>query len=221
MSRYVVISLNIKIIMIFGGDNMKDKRKSILQATASLIQEGGRELKIQEVAKRAEIGKGTVYEYFNSKEDLIFQTMLFMGTELINFLREQVLDPNKNFQESMRSFIRIQMTSISKFINYYMILEQNNDINSGLKTIEDFKPSIIDRKKNVLEVLNKVIEKGLEEGVLNSEVDKDFCNMIPHLCVTSAIINSEFNLISSEERSEDIQTKDIEKVYKLIMKILK
>ncbi|MGN0962864.1 MAG: TetR/AcrR family transcriptional regulator, partial [Clostridia bacterium] len=50
------------------------KESRILEAAAELIGENHhaiRTLKVADIANRAGVGKGTVYEYFSSKEEII------------------------------------------------------------------------------------------------------------------------------------------------------
>ncbi len=57
------------------------KRQEILQAAIRVFAERGvGKTKMADIARRAEIGKGTIYEYFSSKEDIFQEAMhLFMG----------------------------------------------------------------------------------------------------------------------------------------------
>ncbi|MFR4007908.1 MAG: TetR/AcrR family transcriptional regulator [Christensenellales bacterium] len=55
---------------------MTDKKLRILQATQKLItQQGYEHLTISRIAQECGIGKGTVYEYFDSKEALLNQAL--------------------------------------------------------------------------------------------------------------------------------------------------
>ena len=50
------------------------KRKDIaLSCKGLFFQNGIKDLTISEVAKTAGIGKGTIYEYFKNKEDIVFE----------------------------------------------------------------------------------------------------------------------------------------------------
>ena len=52
------------------------KRKDIAKSTCNLfIQEGFVNISISQIAKVAGIGKGTIYEYFKNKEDIVFELM--------------------------------------------------------------------------------------------------------------------------------------------------
>ena len=53
-----------------------NKRKAIAKSTCDLfITKGFVNISISEIAKVAGIGKGTIYEYFTNKEDIIFELM--------------------------------------------------------------------------------------------------------------------------------------------------
>src|SRR5689334_4537631 len=52
---------------------MSNKRDQILLATRDLVFEQGlHDVAMSQVAQRAHVGMGTIYNYFPSKEDLVF-----------------------------------------------------------------------------------------------------------------------------------------------------
>ena len=56
---------------------MTDKRTLILQTTRGLLNDYDyTQITISQIAKACGIGKGTVYEYFQSKEDLFIQVIV-------------------------------------------------------------------------------------------------------------------------------------------------
>lgn len=55
----------------------KDKRDALLQATLLLINQGGiQEASMSKVAKQAKVSPGTIYLYFENKQDLVNQLYL-------------------------------------------------------------------------------------------------------------------------------------------------
>ena len=59
------------------------KRREILLAAMKVFgQKGLREAKVADIAAAAGIGKGTIYEYFKSREDIFNEVFLFMLAEL-------------------------------------------------------------------------------------------------------------------------------------------
>src|SRR5690554_615041 len=63
--------------------SIREERKSqIIQAAMEVFGEKGyHKAKIEEIAERADIGKSTVYEYFDSKRHLFEEMLRFLATE--------------------------------------------------------------------------------------------------------------------------------------------
>lgn len=66
------------------------KEKDILQATIQMLRQGilPSELKVADIAEQAGIGKGTIYEYFSTKEDIIKSALEYMIIYIIQKIRE-------------------------------------------------------------------------------------------------------------------------------------
>ncbi len=65
--------------------NKLQKRQDIaLSSTELFIEKGFHKLTVSEVAKNAHVAKGTIYEYFNSKEDIIFAIIEYAQTSYDN-----------------------------------------------------------------------------------------------------------------------------------------
>lgn len=70
MGLYFGVSVHSKSIIVAC---MPNKRDHILIATRDLIFEQGlQDISMSQIAQRAEVGMGTIYNYFTSKEELIF-----------------------------------------------------------------------------------------------------------------------------------------------------
>ena len=75
---------------------MKDKRELILETANEIITEQGlKELTLAKIAKKSNISKGTLYYYYNSKSDLLFDLadryMKFMTDKFL-----QIINDTKN-----------------------------------------------------------------------------------------------------------------------------
>jgi AcrR family transcriptional regulator len=74
------VSIEVEITM--------DKKNRIMAATEALFKTGQfHEITLDEIAKRADVGKGTIYRYFDSKDDLFFQTAIAAFDEMCELLR--------------------------------------------------------------------------------------------------------------------------------------
>ncbi|MCR4956132.1 MAG: TetR/AcrR family transcriptional regulator [Lachnospiraceae bacterium] len=73
-------------------EELPQKVKKMFEAFASLMEQGAdiHELKVSDITKEAGIGKGTAYEYFSSKEELISKAQLYYFNEKFISMRESV-----------------------------------------------------------------------------------------------------------------------------------
>lgn len=84
-----------------------DKRTRLVQAATSVFAEKGyASTRVADIAERAEIGKGTVYEYFSSKEELLFAVFESMN-QAITSRMNAVLDDDEPTQEQLFNLLRL------------------------------------------------------------------------------------------------------------------
>jgi AcrR family transcriptional regulator len=83
-----------------------DKRSQILQAAFKLFaQKGFFHTTVEEVAQEAGVGKGTVYGYFASKQDLLHQ-MLFFASDYYFDTFSKVMEGNGELREKLERITR-------------------------------------------------------------------------------------------------------------------
>ena len=76
-------------------DKIQKKRDIALACKELFVQNGINDLTIAKVAKTAGVGKGTIYEYFKNKEDIVF--------EIVNILMEEHSQKKKLKIDSVKS----------------------------------------------------------------------------------------------------------------------
>ncbi|PIF04525.1 MAG: TetR family transcriptional regulator [Arcobacter sp.] len=146
----------------------EQKRKEIALACADLIHDMGiKKMTVSQVAKTAGIGKGTVYEYFENKEDIVF--------EIINI---HINNYHKEFLES----IKFAKTTKDKIKHFFKFVLDNSEAN--LRHFNGYKEylSIVLSDENskmkdfncktsgfFKEQLSIVIEAGIKKGELIPE----------------------------------------------------
>lgn len=71
---------------------LSPKVEALYRAVMELVLEGReiRELKVSEITERAGIGKGTVYEYFDSREELLLSALRYLRREWAENLRGEL-----------------------------------------------------------------------------------------------------------------------------------
>jgi AcrR family transcriptional regulator len=143
----------------------EQKRRDIAASCSELLHEVGiKKLTVAQVAKTAGIGKGTVYEYFENKGDIVF--------EIINIHIEEYLE------EFLKSIKNVETTKEKVFHFFKFVLddsEENMKYFNGYKEYlsivlsEDNKDMIeFNRKCNIF--FRAELRKIIQEGVDNKEL---------------------------------------------------
>jgi len=83
----------------------EQKRKEIAVTCSDLIHEMGiKKLTVAQVAKKAGIGKGTIYEYFENKDDIVFEIMNNHIDDYHNEFLETIKDVDSTKQKVFHFF---------------------------------------------------------------------------------------------------------------------
>ena len=119
-----------------------EKRKRIAKSSCNLFLEKGYEnITISEIAKVAGIGKGTIYEYFSNKEDIIFELMASLQEEYDPKLNEK-LDQNITVKEKVISLFDI-------------FLSDDEDVQTQRKIYKEYLSIYIHNKTDAMDTYNK------------------------------------------------------------------
>lgn len=141
----------------------KEKRILILEAARKLFEERGfHNSKISDIADLAGIGKGTVYEYFDSKQSL-FEEMIIYFIELYFEHAEELINKVSDPIKKLRILIELDW-EVSRDHGQLV-----NVIVSRLSQFEDdikFKFALT-REKN-LNMVSGIIDRGISTGVFKA-----------------------------------------------------
>lgn len=136
------------------------RRGQILAAAAEVFSETGYHgARVEDIAVRAGIGKGTVYEYFKSKKELYEETIFHvLETCLSEALEgvEAIQDPI----DKLRSIIDLQATLMARKGNIATLFMKNSgDIH------RDMIDRLIEFRGRVMDFIAGIIEQGIQKGV--------------------------------------------------------
>jgi len=84
-------------------DKEQKKKEIALGAKALILQDGINNITISQIAKAANIGKGTVYEYFKNKDEIVFELVEILMQEH-NKRKEKQLALDDRTREKVKSF---------------------------------------------------------------------------------------------------------------------
>ena len=142
---------------------IKSKRARILDAAYELfINKGYWDTKIIDISEAAGIGKGTVYEYFQSKDAIfleLFKTKVEADYDNITDLISKNVSPEKKLKE----FIDTELENTSKFtFNKYFLIDLV--VKSDAFRNPELIRSIQKLMSKKFSVLFQIIEEGIDKG---------------------------------------------------------
>lgn len=190
------------------------RKDEILEAVISRFQDEGfsTDLTISQIAKKVDIGKSTIYEYFRTKDDVFKEALLKISKESI----EEVLGIDNiedlGFEEAFKAqFSKILEVSYKSKVVYQLFSKD---------FIHRMPSSIREELITQMEETRKIIEqrfilifiKGVEEKLINIEPNPT-SNIVFSSLIVGAIIrysNSEIEI-----KLEEV----VNKIYETILKL--
>lgn len=138
--------------------NKEEKRRNIALACRELLLENGiNSLTISQIAHTAGVGKGTIYEYFDNKEDIVFEI-------ITTFIIEH--------EEQLNQLIDAKMHTRQKLFHFLNFLFEDEVTKQHLKVYKEFLAiSLLDAPQEMLDfsegchqrfmgILEQIIEAG-------------------------------------------------------------
>lgn len=138
--------------------NELDKKNKILKAAVEVFSEKGfHSAKVDEIAQLADVGKGTVYEYFASKKEL-FQEMFKVGMKFyVDQLRRDI-NPEIPAREKLLRIARLHVRFVHKYKDLARITMTEHAYFD-----EEFRNWIKESRQEKLDLLKKIIEQGISD----------------------------------------------------------
>ncbi len=137
-----------------------DKRRTILESARALfLRFGKRKTSVDQIARTAGIGKGTIYTYFPSKDDIWGELLQSEADKLIRAI-EGAVDNARSYRDKLTAY------ALTRF-NY--IQRELDVLNLDERILEEFYPEVEEIREIFLGREQKLIARLLSEGVATGE----------------------------------------------------
>lgn len=140
------------------------REQEILDAALALFRRvDWQAVTIEEIALSAEIGKGTVYKHFPSKEDIYARLALDFNRGLLERLRD--IDPSLAVLDRLRAVIRVFWDFHLQSQDYHRLVQYCGRQDFRQNISEDTRGTIrqLDDEFNVL--VTSLVQEGVEAGL--------------------------------------------------------
>lgn len=189
-------------------DYYSPKEILILESVIDMFLAGASfyNMKVADIAVKAGIGKGTVYEYFSSKEEIISKAVAYrIWQELGNISRE--IAAAENFYQCSHTIFSKILSCGKSFSPYLLLRLEVGDLVEIFKAMDSMRHLLVAKEE---EVIAAYLDLGVKEGCL----DKAKAEKMGFQTVISAFMG--FNAMGKQDGS--ISGQDlIETAYSIII----
>lgn len=155
-------------------EELRPKVRALYRAVLELLDEGAdiNNIKVSEITRKAGIGKGTAYDYFKSREEIIVGALFYdlereMGTE------QETLRQFDSFAAKMEyafDWIERRFREQKSFMRVLRLTTQKTEISGSL--LEEFKKRK-DFPCRPIRILGDLCREGKERGEIREEIPVD------------------------------------------------
>lgn len=151
----------------------EERRIDILNASIKVFSiHGFHKAKIQEIAEEAGVGKGTIYEYFDSKKSL-FQDMIkyIMDYYIKGIIKIGELDGG--FKVKILSYLEYNVNTLTNHMSMFrIIMNESNEISHEMHLW------MMAMKIQIYEQIQNIVETAIEKGELRDDLDREVATLM-------------------------------------------
>lgn len=143
-----------------------DKVEAIFRAIEELVAEGAdlASMRVSDIALKAGIGKGTAYEYFSSKEEMVVKAMLYLMRSMVMRILGQ-MEKVPTFQDAFMMLLDEMEEKAKQRACVMKYLSMFNDMNLCQQMHDVVVTDPKAKEANPLNIIRYLIKRGQEEGI--------------------------------------------------------
>jgi AcrR family transcriptional regulator len=142
----------------------KARREEIVQAAQELfISKGYHDTTLDDIARHAELGKGTIYIYFGSKEELFLAIVDKLTKEMEHLARNSIHHTADRSRDKLSAYARVMMAYSHENADlYHMVLREIHHLDDQqlAARVKTFKSGI----KKVRLILARILSLEMKAG---------------------------------------------------------
>ena len=147
--------------------NKEEKRSNIACSCKEILLEHGiKNLTISQIAKTAGVGKGTIYEYFENKEDIVFEIITMFIVE---------------HEKKLQKITNQNISTKDKVFHFFYLLHEDENSHKQLKIYREFlaismtngTQEMVDFnikcRNKFTDILGQIVKEGITKGEIHTE----------------------------------------------------
>jgi len=140
----------------------RDHLAQVLRAAEKLFaRRGFYPTTIDDIAKEAKLAKGTIYLYFDSKEDLFFSAIEKKLDALLGKIKEGVKEPG-SARQRIKTVVGIHLKFLEENRDFFKIMQSFSE-QLKEKLEKKLKGRVIEKQSQYIEILTRLIQEAIRK----------------------------------------------------------
>ena len=150
-----------------------DKRLRLVKAACAVFAEKGyASTRVAEIAERAGVGKGTVYEYFSSKEELLFAVFETINADISSRMND-ALASGETTEEQLHNVLRLGAEVISEQVDLQPVILDFWAASRGKDIEETYRRAVVASYTFFRNLISNFIREGQNKGEFRTSIDAE------------------------------------------------
>ena len=150
-----------------------NKRNQLVEAACAVFAEKGyASTRVADIAKRAGVGKGTVYEYFSSKEELLFAVFESINVD-ISVRMDRALSAGASSEEQLHNLMWLGAEVISEQVDLQPVILDFWAASRGREFEGAYREAVVSSYVFFRDLITDFIRAGQDRGEFKSSVDAE------------------------------------------------
>ena len=156
-------------------EKKSDKIIAIYHAIEDLVAEGAdlSSMRVSDIAAKAGIGKGTTYEYFSSKEEMVVKALVFSVDSMVKRILNRMEELN-TFQEKFILLLDEMEEKVKQRACILKYLHMVSDMNLCEQMHEVLLEDSEMKKSSPIRLIQYLLETARDEGIIEKDYPQDY-----------------------------------------------
>ena len=175
----------------------KEKKRTAIACSCKeiLLEYGIKNLTVSHIAKTAGVGKGTIYEYFENKEDIVFEI-------ITSFIADH--------EQQLHEIINMNISTKDKLFHFFNLIYENKNSQEQLNIYREFlaismtngTPEMIDFNRVCREKFSNILTQIIQEGIDKNELQEAAEGLVSALLTFGLGLVVEAHTVSLDAKEE-------------------
>lgn len=152
---------------------IEQRRQQIIEGAVRLfVQKGFHKSTTREIARECGLSIGTMYEYIQSKEDVLYLVCDHIHSELERRLKESVSDEDSGIETLRKSLKQLFKVMGEMRTSVLLIYQETKSLP------KDKMAYVLSKEEEITAIFERILEKGMNDGTI--DIDPSSVKLMAH-----------------------------------------